>query len=285
MFQAVGDFRHQFVDELGDLLEGFPRVDADLLDARIDQVAQGAQGQAEVFVNDRGGGSGLHLRGNLLPETAQIADVRQDLVGAGAVGGGTQDEATGFFDAFGGNAVRHHLLEALALGFVLDLQGNAHMAGARHVHQVARGNRQLGGQARALAADGVLGDLHHQALALVHQGADAFHRTAFAGADFRGVDERRAVQADVDERRLHPRQHPYHLALVDVADYAAALRALDMHLLQHTVLDYRHARFHRRDIDQNLFAHAVDLSQVLPTRNAESGEQLRRFQQRQSHYR
>ncbi|MNT38204.1 hypothetical protein D3C72_1743890 [compost metagenome] len=119
----------------------------------------------------------------------------------------------------------------------------------------------------------------------MHQGADAFHRTAFAGADFRGVDERRAVQADVDERRLHPRQHPYHLALVDVADYAAALRALDMHLLQHTVLDYRHARLHRRDIDQNLFAHAVDLSQVLPTRNAESGEQLRRFQQRQSHYR
>ncbi|MCY1283375.1 hypothetical protein D9M70_322520 [compost metagenome] len=257
VLQAVGDFRHQLVDELRDLLEGFARIDTDLLDARVDQVTKGTQGQAEVFVDDRGRRRGLHLRGNLLPEAAQVTDVHQDLVGAGTVRRGTQDEAAGLLDAFGGDAVGHHLLEALALGFVLDLQGNAHMAGARHVHQVARRDRQLRGQACALAADGVLGDLHHQALAFMHQGADALDGAALAGADFRGMDEGGTVQPDVDEGRLHPRQYPHDLALVDVADDAAPLRAFDMHLLQHTVFHHRHARFHRRDIDQNLFAHAV----------------------------
>ncbi|MOA17276.1 hypothetical protein D3C78_1375280 [compost metagenome] len=93
----------------------------------------------------------------------------------------------------------------------------------------------------------------------MHQGADAFHRTAFAGGDFRGMDERGAVQADVDEGRLHARQHPHHLALVDVADDAALLRALDMHLLQHAVFHHRHARLHGGDVDQNFFAHLVIL--------------------------
>ncbi|MNJ63524.1 hypothetical protein D3C77_594360 [compost metagenome] len=78
------------------------------------------------------------------------------------------------------------------------------MTGARHVHQVTRRNRQLSGQARAFGADGVFGDLHHQTLAFMYQGADAFHRGAFALGDFRRVNKGCAIQADVDERRLHP---------------------------------------------------------------------------------
>ena len=57
--------------------------------------------------------------------------------------------------------------------------------------------------------------------------------------DVRGVQERRALQADVDERRLHARHHPLHAALVDVADVAAARGAFDVHFLQHAVLDQR----------------------------------------------
>lgn len=129
------------------------------------------------------------------------------------------------------------------------------MRGTRHIYQVARRNRQLRGQACAFGADGVLGDLHHQALPFVHQGTDAFDRRALAQRDLRGMDERGTVQADVDECRLHPRQYPHDFAFVDIAYDPAFLSTLDVHFLQNTVLYHRHARFHRRDIDQNLFTH------------------------------
>src|SRR5690606_35777684 len=193
--------------------------------------------------------------GDLPPEPVQIADIGQDLVLSGAFGGGAQDETAGLLEALPGHAIGHHLFESLPLGLPLDLQRDAHVTGARHVDQIAGGNRQVGGQARALAADGVLGDLHHQALTSMYQSADRFHGAAFALGDFRGMDEGGAFQADVHEGGLHARQHPHHLALVDVSDNATTLGALDMHLLQHTVLDHGHARFHRRDVDQNFFAH------------------------------
>lgn len=111
------------------------------------------------------------------------------------------------------HAVGHHLLQALALDFVLDPQGYPDMTGARHVHQIARRNRQVGGQPCALGADRILGHLHHQRLPLMDQGTDAFHGAAFAIGYLGGMDERRTFQADVDERRLHPRQYPYHRPL------------------------------------------------------------------------
>ncbi|MCY1443943.1 hypothetical protein D9M71_603860 [compost metagenome] len=75
----------------------------------------------------------------------------------------------------------------------------------------------------------------------MHQGADAFHRRAFAQGDFRGVDKGGAIQADVDEGCLHPRQHANHFTLVDVADDATPLGAFNMHFLKNTVLHHRHA--------------------------------------------
>ena len=61
VLESVTQFGHQFADELADLLEVLPRVDADLLDPRIDQVAQGAHGQRQVLVDHRRGGGGLDL--------------------------------------------------------------------------------------------------------------------------------------------------------------------------------------------------------------------------------
>ncbi len=129
------------------------------------------------------------------------------------------------------------------------------MAGARHVHQVARWDRQLRGQARALGANGVLGDLHHQTLPFVNQGVDRLDRITLASGNLGSMDERSAIQPYVDERRLHTRQDAHHLAFVDVADDAAALGALDMHLLQDTVLHHRHPRLHGGDVHQDFFAH------------------------------
>src|SRR5690606_30301617 len=116
MLQPIAQLGHQFANELLDLLEILPRVDADLLDTWVDQIAQRAHGQRQVFIDQRGCAHRLHLPVDLLPQPAQVADVHEDLVPARAFGSGAQDEATGFLDAFGGDAFGHHLLETLALG-------------------------------------------------------------------------------------------------------------------------------------------------------------------------
>ena len=73
--------------------------------------------------------------------------------------------------------------------------------------------------------------------------------------DVGGVQERGALEADVDERGLHARQHARNAALVDVADESAAIGALEKDLLQHAVLDQRRAHLARTDIDQNFGGH------------------------------
>src|SRR5690606_19051997 len=66
-----------------------------------------------------------------------------------------------------------------------------------------------------------------------------------------------ALQADLDERRLHAGHDPLHLALVDVADHAARPAAFDVQLLQHAVLDHGHARFAGGHVDQDFLGHGV----------------------------
>jgi hypothetical protein len=73
--------------------------------------------------------------------------------------------------------------------------------------------------------------------------------------DVVGVQERGPVEPDVDEGGLHAGKHARHLALVDVADQATPVRALEEHFLQHAVLDQRSAALARRDVDQQLGAH------------------------------
>ncbi|MCY1378498.1 hypothetical protein D9M69_661380 [compost metagenome] len=70
------------------------------------------------------------------------------------------------------------------------------------------------------------------------------------------MQERRTVQTDLDEGRLHAGHHPLHFAFIDIADHATAPAALDVQLLQHAVFDHRDARFARGDVDQDFFRHA-----------------------------
>ena len=73
--------------------------------------------------------------------------------------------------------------------------------------------------------------------------------------DVGDVQERRALEADVDEGRLHAGQHARDPAEVDVADQPARARALDVQLLHHALLEHRDARFLRRDVDQDFLRH------------------------------
>ncbi|OIQ73769.1 hypothetical protein GALL_445890 [mine drainage metagenome] len=65
------------------------------------------------------------------------------------------------------------------------------------------------------------------------------------------------VQPDVDEGRLHSRQHPRDLAQIDIADQSALQAAFDVQLLHRSMGDQRHARFLRGDVDENVFGHRV----------------------------
>ena len=194
---------------------------------------------------------------------------------------------------------RDQRFQPLALGLVLDARRHADDLGLRQQHEITRWNADLSRQTRALAADRILHHLDHDLLTVAQQFGDRRHRghgrggcrgrrrkPAIAVAIQRGFDrvpkcafadgrdagtenvvgmqESRAVQADIDERRLHAGHHPLHLAFVDIADHTAAPAALDVQFLQHPVFDHRDPRFARGDVDQNLFAHDVGAPAMLP---------------------
>jgi len=69
------------------------------------------------------------------------------------------------------------------------------------------------------------------------------------------VQEGGALQADVDEGRLHARQDAHDAAEIDVADQAARGGALDVQFLHDAALHEGDARFLRREVDQEFLAH------------------------------
>ena len=73
--------------------------------------------------------------------------------------------------------------------------------------------------------------------------------------DVGDVEEAVALEADVDERRLHPRQHLRHASLVDVADDAPLALALDEDLGHQVILENGHHRLVPVRGDNHFFVH------------------------------
>ena len=87
----------------------------------------------------------------------------------------------------------------------------------------------------------------------------------FGGADdVRDVQEGVAFETEVNERRLHPRQDLRDPALVDVADDAARLLALDEDFDDLIVLEDRHAGLVAGRGDDHLLVHACDSTGPAP---------------------
>jgi hypothetical protein len=112
------------------------------------------------------------------------------------------------------------------------------------------------GETGALGADRILDHLHREGLAFEHQlldcGGHALGLGRRMAVQVGHVQEGRALEADVDEGRLHARQHARHLAEIDVADEPALQRALQMQFLDRAVLDDRDARLLGRPVDQDV---------------------------------
>ena len=94
------------------------------------------------------------------------------------------------------------------------------------------------------------------------------------------VQKASAVQADVNEGRLHAGQDPYDLAQVHITDKAALERALDMQLLHGAVFHHGDPAFLGGPIDQNFLRHGDRVDLNFQTGSA---QHLRAFVQRQAH--
>ena len=130
----------------------------------------------------------------------------------------------------------------------------------RQKHQHPSGNADLCGQPGALAADGVLDHLHQQRLPRIEQFFDGAGGAPFldpALPQVGHVQEGRTFQSDVDERRLHARQHPVDDAGVDVAHLATAGLTVDVEFLQHPLLDQGNPGLGRGGADQYFFFYGV----------------------------
>jgi hypothetical protein len=130
----------------------------------------------------------------------------------------------------------------------------------------------VGGDACALGADRVLRHLHHDLLALPQQGLDLGRLAAVApaaagarlllGVQLRqaggfaqvvtGIQKGGLLQTDVDERRLHARQHARDAAERDHAGHAAIASSFDVELGETSLLDHRHTGLAGAGVDQDL---------------------------------
>jgi hypothetical protein len=103
--------------------------------------------------------------------------------------------------------------QPLALPLVLDARRDADAARVRQHNEKARWNRNVRRQSRAFGPERILEHLHEQLAALLDAVADARLGVAIpvvlvrVARDIRRMQERRALEARLDERRLHPGQH------------------------------------------------------------------------------
>src|SRR6266705_3578589 len=237
--------------ELLELLEVLARVDDDPARAFARDVAQHPLRERQVLVEQRRRGRGERAAADAVPEFFQVLDVPAQLGLGGGLRHGADDESPGLV---GGQQLCELLAQQLPFGLVLDPLRDADVGVLREIHHQPPGDRNLGRKTRALGPDGVLDHLHEPRLALRK---NALYRLCRRGArldmlallpDVGDVQERGALQADLDERRLHAGQHPRDFPDIDVAHEAPVCRALDVQLLRHARLHHADARFLRRAV-------------------------------------
>ena len=240
LLQAIqkvrGDGLHVGVD-------GVPRLAA-VHDERgevlVEQVAHNLDQDVRLLIQGhRFRALGVFLLFRLLldrgPLVVQPVHVGRDGFFRHVFGGGADDRP-----ALAGHDVVQDFLQALALRR-RQLAGNARAAAARHIHQVAPGQRDLGGQARTFVADGVLSHLHQHLVAGfegLFNAARAPAQTGGLPVHLGGVEHAVAALPDVDERGFHAGQHVLHAPQVDVADHGGLAFGGDEVLHQKPVLEH-----------------------------------------------
>ena len=256
MLDAIEDVLRVLAGEFLHLLERLARIDQDPRRFLGRHVAQHPLREVQILVDQRRRRNRARFLGQVAPQLGQVLDVVLHFALAGGLRHRADDEAAG-------EPFRQQLLQLLAqhlaLGLVLDALRDADMRVLRQVDQQPSGQADLRRQPRALGADRILDHLDQQRLALVQ---DALDRPVFMAVlavlpDVGDVQERGALESDLDERRLHSRQDARDPAQIDVADQAARAGALDVQLLHDALLEHRYARLLRRDVDEDVVTHGM----------------------------
>src|SRR5205085_7946845 len=179
-----------------------------------EQVADDAQRQLGLLVEECRGLTVLRAALDLLPEPLEEDEVALDVLRRRAFGGCPDDDPA-LLDV----EVLEDVAEARPLA-VLEPSRNAQALAARDVDDESSRERDLGRQARALRLHRVLDGLDEYLLAATQQVLDLLPVAAalqLRDDDLVHVEEAVLLQADLDERGLHPGQDVVNDALVDVA--------------------------------------------------------------------
>ena len=224
-------------------------VDLGALEVAGEEIADDPQRQLGLLVDERRRLRGLRARLHRLPEPLQEDEVALDVLGRGALGGGADDDAA-FLDV----ELLDDVLQARALG-VVEPARDAEALALRDEDEEAAGERDLGRQPRALRLHRVLDRLDEDLLAAGDQVGDLLAvplALELGHDDLVDVEEAVLLEADLDERRLHPGQDVVDGAEVDVPGDRAALGPLEVDLGDAVVLDDGDALLADVDGDQEL---------------------------------
>src|SRR5262249_31472793 len=220
---ALDHVRRGLLQVAGDALVRGLVVDDRALEVLGEEVADDAERQLRLLVDERGRAHFPIVLLDLVPQALQEDEVALDVLGARSLGRGADDDS-----ALGQVELLEDVAQARAL-VVLQPARDAEPFAARDEDHEAAGERDLGRQARALRLHRVLDRLDEDLLSPRQEVGDLPLAAALElGADDL-VDEQEPVllEADVDERGLHAGEDVVDLPLVDVAGDRAALRALE----------------------------------------------------------
>ena len=161
---------HDVAQELARALEDLFVVDVDLVDVRGEEVANRAQHDVVLAVDQRRRALVARRLEHALPEPLQVREIARQLGGfLVEPGGGAHDQA----EALGRIEVRHQLAQAQALVALDAARDAGRVVRAREQHEIAPRQRVERGQGRRLVGELLLGDLDEDLLAGLEQIADA----------------------------------------------------------------------------------------------------------------
>ncbi len=275
-FTLGAERRHDAFDELEDALMLLRMVDADGLELVGQQVPQQLAYQALLAIDDRRRVRRLHALADLEPDLVECLEVADDVFLGPAAGGRADDDAAR--EAVRLAELAHDAAQPASFLARLDLPGDADVIDRRHEDQKAPRHGDVRREARALGAERLLDDLDEDLLALLEEVLDPRLRTGFvsrpvlAGTffvarfelvellervhDVGDVQEPVALEAEVDERRLHAGQDLADPALVDVADDSPLPLAFDEDFGGEIVLENGHHGFVAVGGDDHLLGHS-----------------------------
>ena len=193
-----------------------------------------AERQLRLLVDELRRARFLRLRLDRLPDALEEDDVALDVVFARAFGGGADDQPA-LLDA----QLLQDVLQPRAL-LVVEPARDAEPFALWDEDDEAARQRDLRRQPCALRLHRILDRLHENRLALADQVLDlaAVAALDLGADDLVDVEEAVLLEADLDERGLHPRQDVVDLAEVDVAGDRAALGPLEVDLGDLVVLEH-----------------------------------------------